>query len=227
MSTSTARWVPLLALPLSACIIVVDETGSHSFWGHSVRGSGVRAEADRAVAEFHAIELETSATVEVKVGEAPSLHLSGDDNLLSLVETEVRNGVLVIDLSRSASFRCGLELVIGTPALERFDIEGSGDVKIQGLADGQVQLAIEGSGTIHAQGTARKLIGSIEGSGTLSLAELAADEAELSIEGSGSMDVHVAKVLHYSIEGSGDIQYAGGPQLAGQIEGSGSVVKSH
>jgi len=225
MSIPSARWIPLLALPLSACVVVLDGDGAHSFWEHSVRGSGVRAEADRQVPEFHAIQLETSATVLVKVGEAPSLHLSGDDNLLPEVQTEVRNGVLIVDLHRSGTFRCGLELVIGTPSLERFDIEGSGEVKIQGLADERVELAIEGSGTIRAQGTAQKLIGSIEGSGSLSLVELAAVDADLSIEGSGSMDVHVAKALHYSIEGSGSIHYAGGPQLAGQIDGSGSIEK--
>lgn len=217
-------WISLL-VPLTACIIVVDDGD----WNgqHTVRGSGVRVEEDRPVSAFHAIELETCATVLVKVGEAHSLHLSGDDNLLPLVKARVEDGVLSVDLDGSCSFRCGLELVIGTPALEGFTIEGSGDVEIQGLASEQVELAIEGSGSIHAQGKARDLIGSIEGSGSLGLAELDADSADLSIEGSGEMEVHVAEVLRYSIEGSGEIRYAGEPDLGGRIEGSGRVEKSH
>ena len=90
----------------------------------------------------------------------------------------------------------------------------------------RVKLAIEGSGTLRAQGTAQELIGSIEGSGDLGLAELDATSAELSIEGSGAMDVRVAKSLHYSIEGSGSIRYSGAPELSGQVDGSGSVGKS-
>jgi carbon monoxide dehydrogenase subunit G len=186
----------------------------------------VRSEEDRPVAEFRAIELETSATVRVDVGQPPSLHLSGDDNLLPLVETKVENGVLSVDLRESCRFRADLEIVVTTPSLERFVIEGSGDVEIQGLAAEDLKLAIEGSGAIHAHGKARNLTGSIEGSGSLSLVELAAENAELSIEGSGSMQVAVAEVLHYSIEGSGDIRYAGDPDLGGKIEGSGSVEKS-
>jgi autotransporter translocation and assembly factor TamB len=228
LSIRAAIWIPLLALLLGSCVFVVgdgDWGGPHSLWNHSVRGSGVRAEEDREVAEFHAIELETCATVLVKVGEASSIHLSGDDNLLPKVETTVENGVLSVDLRGSCSFRCGLELVISTPSLDGFTIEGSGDVKIAGLATGNVELAIEGSGTLSAQGTAENLIGSIEGSGSLGLAELDAARADLSIEGSGSMDVRVAKMLRYSIEGSGDIRYSGEPELGGEIEGSGSVEK--
>jgi autotransporter translocation and assembly factor TamB len=227
MSTPSARWIPFLALVFASCIFVVkDGDWDGSSWSHSVRGSGVRAEVDRQVAEFRAIELGTCAKVLVEVGVAPSVHLSGDDNLLPKVKTRVENGTLSIDLPGSCNFRCGLELVIGTPALERFAIEGSGDVTIHDLAADQVKLAIEGSGTLCAHGTVRSLNGSIDGSGTLGLSELAADNADLSIEGSGSMEVHVAKVLHYSIEGSGEIRYVGEPELGGQIEGSGSVEKS-
>lgn len=223
ISTLSTRLPIVLALPLTSCILVVTD----SDWDHSVRGSGVRAEEDRQIGAFHAVDLETCATVVVRVGEAPSIHLSGDDNLLPLVQTEVENGVLSIELADSCSFRRGLELVIGTPSLERFTIEGSGDVRIEDVSAHELKLSIEGSGTIHARGNAEALTGSIEGSGSLNLAELDANSADLSIEGSGSMEVHVAKVLRYSIEGSGDIRYAGEPRVGGEIEGSGSVERLH
>jgi len=219
------RSLPFLVLPLSACIVHVDGDGGHSAWSHSYRGSGVRAEEDRAVGEFRAIELETGATVRVEVGGTPSLHLVGDDNLLQRVETRVENGVLSIDLDGSCSFRCGLELVITTPELEGFTIEGSGDVEIRGLAADQLSLSIEGSGDLTARGSTRRLTASIEGSGSLDLDELEAERAELSIEGSGSIAVRAAQALRYSIEGSGDIRYSGDPDLGGDIEGSGSIAR--
>jgi len=217
------RWIPLFTLPLASCVFVVGDSDWYD--RHSVRGSGRRVEEDRQVPDFHAIDLETCADVKVTVGEANSVHLSGDDNVLPMVKTRVDNGVLSIDLPGSYSYRCNLEVVIGTPSLDRFTIEGSGDVDIQGLAADEVKLAIEGSGTIHARGTAESLIGSIEGSGTLGLSDLDAKSAELSIEGSGSMEVRVAKLLRYSIDGSGDIEYSGNPELGGDIDGSGSVEK--
>jgi putative autotransporter adhesin-like protein len=221
MPIPLARLSSLLALPLASCIVVVDGN-EHD---HSLRGSGVRAEEHRPVPEFHAIELETGATVVVRVGAGSSLHLTGDDNLLAHVETKVTNGVLRIDSRDSLSFRCGLELVIETPALERFTIEGSGDVQIAGLAGERVELGIEGSGSLRAGGRTHDLVGSIEGSGSLELGELEAVHAHLSIEGSGEMDVRVVEALRYSIEGSGEIRYAGDPELGGTIEGSGDIAK--
>lgn len=221
MPTPLARWSFLLALPSVSCVVVVD--GHRS--GHSIRGSGIPAEEQRSIAEFRAVELEVPATAVVRVGSGPTLHLSGDDNLLPLVRTTVSGGVLTIDLGQSASFRRGLEIVIETPSLEGFTIEGSGDVRIEGLANERVELGIDGSGTIHASGRTHDLVGTIEGSGSLELAELESAHAQLSIEGSGAMDVRVAERLRYSIEGSGDIRYAGEPEVDGSIEGSGDVEK--
>jgi len=221
---------PALALLFSACIVVVDGDGNWHGprfpWSHGVQGSGVRAEEQRPVAPFREVDLEVGASVLVRVGAPPSLQVVCDDNLLAEVETAVEDGVLTIDLRRSCSFRTRLEIVIGTPSLERFDVDGSGDVRIEDLAGERVELNIEGSGTLQALGRVQRLSGSIEGSGDLQLGQLESLQAELSIEGSGSMEVRVAESLHYSIEGSGSIVYAGAPRVSGRTEGSGSLVRT-
>jgi hypothetical protein len=226
MSTTHVRWIPLIVLPLSACVFVVrDGEWEGPFGPHALRGSGACAEQVRSVPEFHAIVLQSPADVVVEVGGPTEVRLVGDDNLLSKVRTTVEDGVLVIDLERRCAFTRGLELAIRTPGLDGCTIEGSGDVTIRGLAAEDLVLAIEGSGSLHAQGSARALEASIEGSGDLELGELAADVAHVSIEGSGEMEVRVAHTLHYSIEGSGSIRYAGDAKLVGDIDGSGEVVQ--
>jgi hypothetical protein len=217
----------LLVLSLGSCIIVVDENGSRvgPFWRQGLRGSGVRADSERSVPEFHAIDFEAHGRVVVRVGEPTAVRISGDDNLLAEVETTVDDGVLSIELARSCDFRCGLEIEIATPSLDGFELEGSGDVEIVGV-DGQgIELSIEGSGDLVAHGRTHELVGSIEGSGDLRLADLQAEHANLSIEGSGSMDVNVVRALHYSIEGSGSIRYAGDAHVQGRVEGSGDIVR--
>jgi hypothetical protein len=227
MHSARTSWIPLFALSTAACVVVVDDdwnaSGLHRH--RPLRGSGVRAEIDRPVGEFRAIELGVPATVRVEVGGTPALRLAGDDDLLPKVETEVENGVLSIELDEPCDFRCGLEVLVSVPQLERFEIEGSGEVSITGLSGEKAELAIEGSGTLSASGSAGHLIGSIEGSGDLRLAGLAAEQAELSIEGSGSMAVRVVQELSYSIEGSGSILYDGEPRVSGRIEGSGAVER--
>lgn len=213
-----------ITLLLSSCIIVVDESGL-GFHRGGLQGSGTRVEEQRDVGEFSAVELSVPAEVVVVVGEASSLSLSCDDNLLSLVRTEVRDGRLEITRPRGTSlrFRKGLEIRIATPSLSGFEVEGSGDVEIRGLHGERFEASIEGSGDIVAQGAVDFLEASIEGSGDMRLAGVQAREASVSIEGSGDIGVHVTDALRYRIEGSGDIRYEGSPNVSGGISGSGSV----
>jgi len=222
------------ALALSSCIfvstgcIIVDGKPYGLGWGwdaDDVHGSGHRVDQERKLAAFSAIHLQLPANVTVVVGEPASITLSGDDNLLALVETNVENGRLVIDRQRGKRprFRNGLDIRIGTPDLSRFDVEGSGDVEIQNVDADNFRVSIEGSGDVVASGRADYLEAKIEGSGDMKLERLAAREAAVSIEGSGDIRVHVESSLRYSIEGSGDIRYDGSPHVSGGISGSGSV----
>lgn len=222
----------LLSLAVSAALlvgpacIIVDGKPYGIDWGRdAVRGSGRRASEERSIDDFSAVQLAMAAKVLVVVGEPTSITLSGDDNLIALVTTEVRGGWLVIDTPRGQDlrFRQGLEVRLGTPDLSRFEVEGSGDVEIQDVKTDHFHLSIEGSGDVVASGVVDHLEADIEGSGDMKLQRLHAREAAVSIEGSGDVRVHVVESLRYSIEGSGDIRYDGAPHVSGEIEGSGSV----
>ena len=191
----------------------------------TIYGSGVRAEEDRAVADFHAIELDVSADVEVRVGEVASLWLSCDDDLLPLITTDVHGGVLEIDLPNRYEPRAGLRLIITTPALDRFEFGGSSDVRIENVQSEEFHLSLQGSGDMEVDGSVKRLRASIEGSGDLRLGRLRSQEAEVSIAGSGKIEVQVAYELQYRISGSGDIRYIGNPSVSGRISGSGSVLR--
>lgn len=209
--------VPALAAVaplLGGCIIVNTST---------IRGSGVRAEETRNVPDFHAIELGVPGKAEIRVGEATSLRLSCDDDLLPHVTTKVRRGVLEIDLPERYAFRERLRLFITTPALDRFEIQGSGDARITDVDADELALAIEGSGELEANGSVKRLKASIAGSGDMALRGLSSEQADVSISGSGDVALRVAELLKYRIQGSGDIRYIGAPSVSGGVSGSGSV----
>ena len=215
-----------LGLSLTSCVFVNGRPYGLDFDRRTrLQGSGQSAEESRDPGDFHAVELGVPAEVHVVVGDGPRVVLRGDDNLLSKVETEVRNGRLEIETARGyrLRFRDGLSLEIHCPQLTSFEVEGSGDVRVEAIDAEHLRLSIEGSGTVVAAGTATALDASIEGSGELRLGELRSREASVSIEGSGEVDLSVAERLRYSIEGSGDIRYRGNADVTGEIEGSGSV----
>ena len=206
---------PLAALALSACSI------SWSFSG--VEGSGIRAEEIREVPEFASIALRAAVDVTVEVGSPASITIAGDDNLVPLLETEVRGNELVIRSDQNLAPRVGLSVRVTTPELGAFSISGSGDVEIEGLEREHFEAAISGSGTLEARGRVDRLEATISGSGDMRLGELSAREAEARISGSGDMELHVEELLEYSVSGSGDIRYRGAARVEGKVAGSGSI----
>lgn len=217
MSTTRIHPIPfLIALvpSLAGCALVDPGT---------VYGSGTRAEEARSVSDFQAVVLSVSGRTEVRVGEERSLRISCDDDLLSYVTTEVRGGVLRIDMPEGYEFRERLRVVITTPELTRFEVHGSADARIENVRGEHLAVTIEGSGDVEVDGKVKLLRATIEGSGDLRLTGLRSERADVSIQGNGAVALRVAYVLRYQIDGSGDIRYLGNPSVSGGINGSGSV----
>ena len=158
-----------LALGLGSCIITIDDGGAH--WGsysafhssgHGPRhtGSGVTGEDARDLPGIHSVELEGSLDVDVTVapGAPQRVTVVGDDNLLAHVRTEVRDGVLYVDLD-SGSYRMKQELrVVATVSeLRELDLEGSGDMSAFGVDAEVLAVHLDGSGDIELSGRARVL----------------------------------------------------------------------
>jgi len=223
----------LVLLP-AACILVVDGDGGslhHAFHAHdsrenAIQGSGVAKTEARPVADFHRIVVESSANLSIEVGGATSLSVTGDDNLVGFVTTEVRDGSLVVGMkSGSYSNRLDLRVSITTPALDGLSIRGSSDVAAFGLKGESFAVEILGSGDVRATGKVEHLDAAIAGSGDLHLDGLEAREAKVSVSGSGDVDVWASETLVASVSGSGDVTYRGEPKVTKSVAGSGSVAK--
>jgi len=221
-------------LTLPACIVVLD---GDSDWGHghwssdhssnALRGSGVSKTETREVGDFRRIEVSSGADFDIQVGPAPSLSVTGDDNLLAYHVTEVRDGTLVVEMkSGSYSPKVRPKMVATVPALESVTVRGSSDMEISGLAGESFAVSVAGSGDIRAIGKVGSVSARITGSGDLDLDELEAREASVEISGSGDVDVWATESMTASISGSGDVGYKGDPpRVTKSVAGSGSVHK--
>lgn len=192
-----------------------------SFTG--VQGSGVLATETRDVGDFTGLDLRGSATVKISVGQPASVVLELDDNLLPFIETEVRDGQLVIDSKQSYRSSHGLNVSITVPELHQVAVNGAGDVSIVNLDSDQFDVDLNGSSDLTAIGSARQLSVTINGSGTVDMQDVVANEATATIRGSGDIRLQVVEKLSATILGSGDIRYRGTPEVDQNVQGSGSV----
>ncbi len=232
------------------CLIAAASTSardhSHFFgWSfNSIKGSGNEVTVDRTVVGFDKIESSIGADMDITVGGEFKVTLTGDDNIVELVETRVHGRTLEIDSRKNFSTRRDVKLTVSMPKLTELSDGGSGTVVVHKLSGDEFTLDISGSADVTCEGTARKLRIDVAGSGKAEFSGLACDrvnvelagsgditltgtskELEIEIPGSGNVDARELKCddVTASIDGSGNIDVWADQSLDGSVNGSGDI----
>jgi hypothetical protein len=187
----------------------------------------VRTET-RTVENFHAIDLRGAADAEIVAGKATSLTVTSDDETLRNLQTQVRDGVLVIqtDKSRGSWFqrRATVKLQIETPSLDSLILNGAGDFRLRDVMGDKLKVVMAGAGSISATGQVTALQARIDGAGGMDLRKLTTGDAEVSVNGAGSLEVCATGNLNAEVNGVGSITYSCNPQKAAtSVHGVGSI----
>ena len=228
-------WVGLLAVMalLAGCSV-----------GATV-GSGKVATETRAVSGVEAVEFAFVGDMTITQGDEESLTITGDDNILPLIKSDVTGGVLrvytqgvnmaqsitplryelkVKDLSRMTLSGAGS---INAPELTterlRATVSGAGTLRVDALAADALEVSLSGIGDANIAGVVERQQVTLAGAGTYFGEELRSGVADTTISGLGNAKVWVTEKLNATISGAGSIEYKGDPQVTQQVSGVGSV----
>jgi hypothetical protein len=211
---------------------------------HGLKSTGELITLDFDETDFHGLEINVPATVEVQVGGTYQLEITCEESAMPHVVTRVRNGILEISFDRNVRDVDHMKIVVTAPDWDHFELDGSGHIEIKDLIEGQtLDLDVSGSGSIHVReahfdaanlevsgsgdvrlgGSASTLDAELSGSGDLRCFDFVVNHAQADVSGSGSMQLHVLDKLVAEISGSGKIVYKGNPQVQASVSGSGSV----
>jgi carbon monoxide dehydrogenase subunit G len=189
-----------------------------------IEGSGVPSRERRHVNDFHAVEIKTGVDVNFTRSDDTDVELSGDDNLLKLIRTDVSRGVLTISSTESYQTKSPLTVSLTGPHLSSIAMHGAGDIKLADLKENDLSLQLNGSGDVSATGSVGQLNVLLNGSSDVEAEELLSENANIQILGSGDIAVNAKQSLDVSIIGSGNVKYYGHPEkINRQIIGSGEV----
>jgi hypothetical protein len=222
-------------------------SGVFALGARESEGSGIVRTESRTVAAFTAIVIEGSGNVTLSQGRTQSLAVETDDNLLPLVKTEVRAGVLYLGFAQGVKpvHVSQLEFLISVPELTAVKISGSGNLHATGLiradalpleisgsggiyselAVGRLGVMISGSGGITAEGKAEQLSVTISGSGSVQARDLASVAAQVNVNGSGEAVISARRTISINVSGSGRVAYGGGAKATITTSGSGVVQR--
>ena len=191
---------------------------------NKIIGSGNRINEDRPLENFSAIKIIGSIDVNTNYSNDFNCSISGDDNLIPHLTTEVINNELNISIKKNYSTKEGLKVNVYAPNYDEISIKGSGDVNISDFNNDKLSLKIDGSGDITGFGDVQTLTVKINGSGDIMLKELKSKSTKIIINGSGDAKVWASESISAVINGSGDIEYHGDPiNVDRKINGSGNI----
>jgi len=197
---------------LSACI-------------HGVRGSGVRKTEQRDLPAFTSIDTSGAFEVEVVCQKPASFEIEADDNIVPLVQTEVRGGVLHVYTTKSYASSGGIKLRISVPDLVSIKSTGAGKFNVSGVKNDNFEIQSTGAATVVASGQSKSLRISSTGAGKIDAHDLRASDADVRVTGAAGVDVYATDELDVNVSGAGRVTYSGNPKVNKKVSGAGQVIK--
>ena len=194
--------------------------------GKGVEGSGVRKTEKRELPAFKSIETTGAFDIDVTCQQAASFEIEGDDNILPLITTEVRNGVLRIYNSKSYNTAKAAVVRISVPDLEKISSTGAANFNIANVKNAQLAISSTGAGNIEAAGETKSANITSTGAGKIDAGKLRAERAKVSVTGAAHVDVYATQQLDVTVSGVGQVTYDGNPGVVNKsVSGFGEVKK--
>ncbi len=233
-----------ILIPEIIILLSLQSCNKGRIWG--IHGKGSNISETRNAGAFIGIDLRCDADVELVRDSTFSIEITGQENILKVLDTKVDNGNLIIDYRKRVWRHNKVKMIVHVGNLQSVFISGSGNINIQNEINANaLDIKISGSGNITtAKLNVHTVTAHISGSGNIKIPEGAIQSGKFSISGSGNIDaeyaisaamdakisgsgnitVNVTETLNASISGSGDIKYRGTPIVIVNVSGSGRVT---
>ncbi|MDQ3817114.1 MAG: DUF2807 domain-containing protein, partial [Acidobacteriota bacterium] len=181
-----------LALALAGC-----KFGSFS----TKTGSGNMKVEKRTVPAFTSVNVSGAFDVEIVVRDEQSLEIEGDDNLLPLIKTEVKNGVLEIGNTQSINTKRNLRVRVSVQKLDGVSTSGASDIVVTGVKSDQFDIESSGASHLKVTGEAKAVTVDTSGAGEIDAKDLHAEKVNITSTGAAHADVYASEELRASVSG--------------------------
>ena len=115
----------------------------------TINGSGIIVSETRSVPTFYGIVSKGSFNIHITQEPAQRLEIKADDNLISKITTEVKDGILEIGMERGSYRNMKADIYISVAELQKVQLKGSGNITSQNTINAdKLDLLIAGSGDI-------------------------------------------------------------------------------
>jgi len=220
---------------LSIKAVAVASLALVSLWGCSdyhtgpswvVPGSGRLVTEVRPVDGFSIVAVSDAARLIVEQTGVESLQITAEDNVLPLLQSEVRNGRLSLGLVPGSDVipTRQIEYRLTVRRLDGVEASGASRVEFAGVDGEQLAFHLSGASSATASGSLRGLELHLSGASWVQAPDLRSRLVAASLSGVSYGLVRVSGRLDASLSGASTLEYLGAPVVVSSVSG-GSVVR--
>jgi hypothetical protein len=215
---------------------------------NTVRGSGTVVTENRDVSNFSSVDLATTGTLHITMGDKESLVIEAEDNLIGYIQTDVSLGRLVIQTKEGTTLQPTkpINYALTVTKLSAIAISSDGDIETSDLTSDSFSIALSSSGNlsisnlnctslkVKSSSSGNTTIGNlnsgsisvtISSSGNLEIQNGQAQQQNIQISSSGEYHANalVSSIADVTISSSGSATIRVSDQLSGKISSSGNI----
>lgn len=198
---------------LLICLVAFISTNTFAAGWETISGNGNLKSETRQASGYTGVSSAGSMNVQIAYGNANTITVEADENLLPYIETSVENGNLLIKTKKGYNLKSKHKMVVNVSLtrLTALKLSGSGNMNGDGAFanTGKTDVSISGSGNIKLGfGNISELNTSISGSGNIDLRGKNCNNITATISGSGNIDCSDVQVndVFAKVSGSGNIK---------------------
>ncbi|HEX8746816.1 MAG TPA: head GIN domain-containing protein [Pyrinomonadaceae bacterium] len=215
------RTVCLLALAF-----VMTGCGALKWSGKGTNGSGVIKTEKREVGAFSSVDVSGAYEVEIVCQKQPGLEVEGDDNILPLVQTYVKNSTLYITSEKGFNVKRAIKVRVSTNNIDGVSSSGASQITIDGVKNEQLMIETSGASKIDASGETKSVEIESSGASKVDVRDLRAARVKVSLSGAGHANIYASEEVNADVSGASSVTYYGDPKVVNKsVSGAGSINK--
>ena len=217
-----------------------------SYAWKGIRGNGNVIKQDREISNFHGLEVGGAFHVFLTQGDNESLSIEADENLMDIIITRVKGGILEIETKEDIQESKALNIYITFNTLNHLEIsgacnlEGGNKFKLDDLnmeCSGASEVSMKfsaydltmdcsGACNVDIYGSAQSLKLDLSGASKLDASAFEIQTGDVDISGASHAKLFVKTELRAEVSGAGSLKYSGDAKLTKhEVSGAGSIKK--
>lgn len=244
MSGKKNRLFSALAVVLAVTLVLLVSTSCIRFTGFT--GSGNVVTEERSVSDFDSISVSAGINLFIEQGDDESLTIEAEDNVISRISTDVKNGKLEIRFRAAAlgglNLRAPVNVYVTVVDIDGIEVSSGADVETDELKTDKLSLDLSsGSGAdvivevndldvslssgsnLKIEGKASNQEVDLSSGVSYDAEDLESRTARLDVSSGSDAGVWVTEKLDVSISSGGSVRYKGSPEIVSDISSGGSM----